>query len=129
MTMMCENAQDPMEAAAALDALVDELPDPWEGEHDIEYWIWDGTRLVPASEDEVHSIREQERTRDAMWRLKQWEAGERRAANRLRMRNALERIAQMLPQPLARVRRGSTHEPASGASPTAGAHSKPRAEA
>jgi hypothetical protein len=129
MTMMSENAQDPMDVQAAIDALVDELPDPWEGEHDIEYWIWDGTRLVPASEDEVHSIREQERTRDAMWRLKQWEAGERRAANRLRMRNALWRITQLLPQSLARVRRGSTHEPASGASPTAGRRSKRRAEA
>jgi len=129
MTMMYENAKDPMDAAAALDALVDEFPDPWEGEHDIEYWTWDGTQLVPASADEVHSIREQERTRDAMWRLKQWEADGRRATNRLRMRNALERIAQMLPQPLARIRRGSTHEPACGTSPTAGARSKRRAEA
>ncbi len=129
MTMMCENAKDPMDTPASIDALVDKLPDPWEGEHDIEYWIWDGTQLVPASADEVHSIREQERTRDAMWRLKQWEARERHATNRLRMRTALERIAQMLPQPLARARRGSTHEPASGTSPTAGARTKRRAEA
>src|SRR5258708_39945312 len=129
MKMMCENAQDPMDDPAAIDALLDELPDPWGDEHEIEYWIWDGTQLVPASADEVHSIREQERTRDAMWRLKQWEAGERRAANRLRMRRALERIAQLLPQPPARARRGSMHEPASGASSKAGAHSKWRAQA
>jgi hypothetical protein len=127
--MMCENTKDPMDTPASIDALVDELPDPWEGDHDIEYWIWDGTQLVPASADEVHSIREQERTRDAMWRLKLWEARERYATNGLRMRNALERIAQMLPQPLVLARRRSTHEPASGTSPTAGARSKRRAEA
>lgn len=129
MTMTRENAKDPMDAATAIDALVDELPDPWEGEHDIEYWIWDGTQLVPASADEVHSIREQERTRDAMWRLKQWEADERRAMNRLRMRSALERIAQLFSQLPARARRGSTHEPASGTSPTDGARSRGRTKA
>lgn len=127
--MMRENAKDSMGAPASIDALLDEVPDPWEGKHEIEYWIWDGVRLVPASAGEVHSIREQERTRDAMWRLEQWEAGERHATNRLRVRNALERIAQLLPQPLACARQGSTHEPARGTSPTAGARSKRRTEA
>jgi hypothetical protein len=28
--------------------LWDGLPDPWEGDHNIEYWVWHEDRLVPA---------------------------------------------------------------------------------
>lgn len=44
------------------------------GEHNIEYWIYDGKRLVPASPDEQERLREWEQRS----RLEQWKAGERR---------------------------------------------------
>src|SRR5262245_13486203 len=28
------------------------LPVPWDGDHNIDYWNWDGTRLVPAPAEE-----------------------------------------------------------------------------
>lgn len=43
------------------------------GEHDIEYWIYNGTRLVPASPDETERLREY----DAWPRLALWQARER----------------------------------------------------
>ncbi|GEM_PF-2365503 len=36
------------------------FPDPFTGEHEIEYWIWTGNRLVPASPDTVERLRQQE---------------------------------------------------------------------
>jgi len=59
-----------------------ELPDPWEGEHEIEYWVWDGTRLVPASAEQLERIREDERTFTAMRRLWQHQQAERKATRR-----------------------------------------------
>lgn len=38
------------------------------GEHDIEYWVWSGNRLVPATPDQIVIIRE----REALARLRAW---------------------------------------------------------
>ena len=38
------------------------------GEHDIAYWVWSGTRLVPATPDQIATIRE----REARERLRVW---------------------------------------------------------
>lgn len=38
------------------------------GEHDIEYWVWSGSRLVPATTEQVAAIREHE----ALCRLPSW---------------------------------------------------------
>ena len=128
--MLWDNGVDPGEdAVRAIDADIDDLPDPWEGVHDIEYWVWNGTRLVPASEEGVQSIREQERTRDALWRLEQWNADERRAARNLRMRTALERITRLLPRRAPRLPRRPTQAPASGTAPMTQPPSTRHAEA
>ena len=46
------------------------FPDPWDGDHDIEYWVWGGDRLVPATPSAAGAIQETERTRRrvAAWR-------------------------------------------------------------
>ena len=38
------------------------------GEHDIDYWVWDGNRLIPASPQKRALIRE----REALQRLREW---------------------------------------------------------
>jgi hypothetical protein len=47
-----------------------DLPDPWEGNHNIEYWVWHGDRLIPADPEELEHIQE-ERTREAFFLLEQ----------------------------------------------------------
>ncbi|MGZ6392053.1 MAG: hypothetical protein ACXWQZ_22680, partial [Ktedonobacterales bacterium] len=42
--------------------------DPFTDEHDIEYWLWDGERLIPASAEECERFRE----REAQLRLGYW---------------------------------------------------------
>lgn len=42
--------------------------DPFTGEHNIEYWLWDGERLIPASAEESERLRE----REALLRLDYW---------------------------------------------------------
>ncbi|MGZ3602457.1 MAG: hypothetical protein ACXWQ5_23150, partial [Ktedonobacterales bacterium] len=42
--------------------------DPFTGEHNIEYWLWDGERLIPASAQESERLRE----REAQLRLGYW---------------------------------------------------------
>lgn len=49
------------------------------GEHDIEYWVRHGNRLVPASADEIAHIQEFERELAAYLRLESWQRDERRA--------------------------------------------------
>lgn len=44
--------------------------DPFMDEHDIEYWLWDGERLIPASAEESERLRE----REALLRLGYWES-------------------------------------------------------
>lgn len=36
------------------------FPDPFTGDHDIQYWIWTGDRLVPASPEAAERIHQQE---------------------------------------------------------------------
>jgi hypothetical protein len=55
-------------------------PDPWDDPHDIEYWVWNGERLVPASSSERVVLQEIERTQSARRRLAQWEHEQRVAA-------------------------------------------------
>jgi hypothetical protein len=57
------------------------FPDPFTGDHDIEYWLWTGDRLVPASPEAAERIhlqeslereelcRRRERQRDSRQRL------------------------------------------------------------
>lgn len=66
----------------------DNPPDPWEGDHDIEYWVWqvDEDRLMPATPEETARIREEERTRIALCRLEQLRERERSEARSVRRR-------------------------------------------
>jgi hypothetical protein len=48
------------------------------GDHHIEYWIYDGRRLTPASSDQAERLREME----AWLRLEHWKAEERRRERR-----------------------------------------------
>lgn len=52
-------------------------PDPWDDPHDIEYWVWDGEQLAPATSGERASIQEMERTQSARRRLALWEREQR----------------------------------------------------
>lgn len=61
------------------------FPDPWDGDHDIEYWVWDGERLVPATPDQQSGIQEMERTASARRRLTRWQH-EREQEQRLTVR-------------------------------------------
>jgi len=65
-------------------ALAGELPDPWDGDHNIKYWTCDGTRMVPASSEELERIHEDERTFAAPRRLQQPQEAEHRAARAAR---------------------------------------------
>lgn len=55
------------------------LPDPWDDPHDIEYWVWNGERLVPTTPDEQAAIQEMERTVATVRRLKQWRSEQTRS--------------------------------------------------
>lgn len=48
-------------------------PDPWDDPHDIEYWVWDGNELAPASASERAILQEDERIRSARRRLARWQ--------------------------------------------------------
>jgi len=58
----------------------DDLSDPWDGDHDIDYWVWHGDRLIPATPEELARITEDERTREALFRLEQVQQCEQRQA-------------------------------------------------
>lgn len=60
----------PLERALLTDGrqTADDFPDPF-GEHDIECWVWDGERLIPASAPEIQDFEEWERSRAASRRL------------------------------------------------------------
>ena len=72
------------------------FPDPWDDPHDIEYWVWDGERLVPASPTEQAAIQEAERGQSARRRLTQWEREQRAASRSARglagVREAMARV-------------------------------------
>lgn len=58
--------------------LDDGLDAAFDGDHNIEYWFWNGRRLVPASADEAERYRQ----REAWERLVAREAWERQLAPR-----------------------------------------------
>ena len=45
------------------------LPDPFTGDHTIEYWIWTGSRLVPATPEAAERLRQQEALEQEEYRL------------------------------------------------------------
>jgi hypothetical protein len=59
------------------------FPDPFTGDHNIEYWVWTGSRLVPASSDQAARLRRQEeleaqelrlvRERQRAYRQQRWQ--------------------------------------------------------
>ena len=63
----------------------DDFPDPF-GEHDIEWWVWDGERLIPASEEAMQEIEEYERAREARRRLAAMERSQRTIRYRISQR-------------------------------------------
>jgi hypothetical protein len=63
-----------------------DFPDPWDGDHNIEYWIWNGVRLVPTTPEERAHIQEDERTQAARRRLAYLQEQEYRKAHSLRRR-------------------------------------------
>lgn len=72
------------------------FPDPFTGEHDIEYWIWSGSRLVPASPEVAERLREHEAQERAERRLMR----ERLQASRRRRWQSFRRITLLLLSPL-----------------------------
>src|SRR5690242_2044559 len=48
------------------------FPDPWDGDHDIEYWVWSSDQLVPATPSQQAEIQETERIASARRRLRRW---------------------------------------------------------
>lgn len=66
-----------------------DVGDGWEpdvvdafGEHDIEYWVWNGIRLVPATAAQIACIQEAERERVAALMLSAWTQRQRLPAHR-----------------------------------------------
>ena len=62
------------------DGLDAPFPDPWDDPHDIEYWVWNGSELIPASASERAALQENERIRLARRRLARWERDQRNAS-------------------------------------------------
>ena len=58
--------------------------DPWDDPHDVEYWVWNGERLTPASDSERAAIQDEERLRSARRRLVQWERIQHASSRRRR---------------------------------------------
>jgi hypothetical protein len=77
----------------------DPLPDPFTGDHNIEYWIWTGSRLVPASPEESKRLGRQEALEEEEFRARR----ERQRFNRIRRRQAFGRIIGRLMEPLRAV--------------------------
>jgi hypothetical protein len=74
-------------------------PDPFTGVHNIEYWIWTGSRLVPASPEAAERIRRQEALEEEEFRLLR----ERQRYYRIRRREAIRRMMRRLAAPLQPV--------------------------
>jgi hypothetical protein len=69
-----------------------DFPDPWNGDHNIEYWVWDGVRLVPATPEERARIQEDERTQAARRRLEQLQERERRETHSMKRRLSTAKV-------------------------------------
>jgi hypothetical protein len=74
------------------------------GEHDVEYWVRRGNRLVPATADEVARIHAWERERMTLVRLERLKDEERR------QRTILFRLRAVVRRWMARADRGQRPE-------------------
>lgn len=101
--------RDPFDAPVECEGLELDVEDAF-GEHDIEYWVRRGNRLVPAAAEDIAQIREWERELAAHVRLEQWRRDERRARRwRVRFpRRALVRCEAWMKRALHRDRTGVT---------------------
>lgn len=79
------------------------FPDPWDGDHDIEYWVWSGDQLVPATPSQQAEIQEVERIASAR-RLRRWH---NESEQHTTMRT---RIVRGMRQPIASFRHMLRHE-------------------
>jgi len=82
-----DNTDDTDDADNA-DAIAEtSFPDPWDGDHAIEYWVWSGEQLVPATPRQQAEIQETERIASARRRLRRWhnENGQQRLTVRIRI--------------------------------------------
>lgn len=76
------------------------------GEHNIEYWVYDGRRLIPASPDEQERLREwAQRSRLEMWKAEE-RRRERAQAWRQPWITATQRLAAFAPWLHAGQRKG-----------------------
>jgi hypothetical protein len=77
----------PLERAFLIDGrqTADDFPDPF-GAHDIECWVWDGERLIPASAPEIQDFEEWERSQAASRRLAAFERTQHTRIGRARTR-------------------------------------------
>lgn len=76
---------DPLEDATINRWARAEAIDPY-GEHEIEYWVPDGDRLIPATLEDIMRIHEFERARTARRRLETWKRQDQRPAPRQPLR-------------------------------------------
>jgi hypothetical protein len=74
----------------------DPWPDPFTGDHTIEYWIWTGSRLVPASPEESERLRRQEALEEEEFRLRR----KRQLEYRRQRLQSYRRVAWRLVSPL-----------------------------
>ena len=72
------------------------FPDPFTGDHNIEYWIWTGGRLVPASPDQAERLRRQEALEEEEFRLRR----ERQRAYRQERWQSYSQVVQWMLVPL-----------------------------
>src|SRR5690242_20945942 len=82
------------------------FPDPWDGDHDIEYWVWSGDQLVPATPSQQAEIQETERIASARRRLTRWH-NEHGQQQHVTVRT---RIIRGMRQPIASFRHMLRHE-------------------
>src|SRR5690349_20850742 len=73
------------------------FPDPWDGNHAIEYWVWSGDQLVPATPSQQAEIQETERIASARRRLRRWHNEQQRSSVWIRIRAGMR-------QPIASFR-------------------------
>lgn len=100
------------------EALTQAPPDPFGNDQGIEYWLWNGVRLVPAWPDEIERIHERARLREEQFQAElRRQRAERRfapvalAVARLRAMRArlaqLHAATRMHPEPSATRQRPS----------------------
>jgi hypothetical protein len=75
------------------------FPDPFTGDHNIEYWLWTGSRLVPASPETAERLQRQEALEQEEFRLLR----ERQRACRQQRWQAYKNLVHWLLSPLRGV--------------------------